>query len=192
MEGYAIANGSALGKKLASVCVPDMYCSVDKATSRPMNQGPAEKFSEQPSGWHEITKGGEVSMESDSSERMEQADTRFGKLAVNQDNVLTFKGKPVSPKVEGNVSLTILDVQQIGKDDVALVRIAGGAACPALFHFVALNAQGVRVSPEFGTCSDYMRATVEGQTYKVQVRGVESKPSKAIYRWNQGKFSKQE
>ena len=49
----------------------------------------------------------------------------------------------------------------VGAEDVLLLQSGSGSACPALFQVLAVSAQGVQVSPKFGSCSDRVFAVVE-------------------------------
>ena len=81
-----------------------------------------------------------------------------------EGNLLLFKGKPVSPAIEGNNGLDIVANYEIGQSDVLLLQDTGGTACPALFRFITVSAAGVRVTPEFGTCSDIIYPTFNEKT----------------------------
>lgn len=88
--------------------------------------------------------------------------TRFGVISVRpDDNLLLFKGKPIAPAIEGNNGLSIVASYEMGKQDVVLVQNDGGSACPALFRFLTITGSGIRVSPEFGTCTDIIYPTVD-------------------------------
>lgn len=83
----------------------------------------------------------------------QSVNTRFGPVSVER-NVLLFRGRPVTPSVEGNNSLGLDQVLQVGPADAVIVRDNGGSACPVLFHVVIVTAQGARASRSFGTCSE--------------------------------------
>jgi hypothetical protein len=70
-------------------------------------------------------------------------------------------GDPVAPAIEGDNSLSIVANYEMGKQDVVLVQNDGGSACPALFRFLTITGSGVRVSPEFGTCTDIIYPTLD-------------------------------
>ena len=44
---------------------------------------------------------------------------------------------------------------------MVLVQNEGGSACLALFRFLTITGSGIRVSPEFGTCTDIIYPTVD-------------------------------
>ena len=50
---------------------------------------------------------------------------------------------------------------ELDEEDAVLVQSKGGSACPALFRLLMLSAQETRVSPQFGSCSDLAKATLE-------------------------------
>ena len=103
--------------------------------------------------------------------------TRFGELSAvdrlpdDGDAILRLNGKPVQPTVEGNKGLSIIKVFQIGATDVALIQDDGGTGCPALYYFVTLSANGTKVSPEFGSCSDLVETKQDGQQIQVTMPG---------------------
>jgi hypothetical protein len=99
--------------------------------------------------------------------------TRFGKLDVNSEKILTFKGRPVNPVVQGNDSLSLLDKFSIGATDVVLIRVDGGTACPALYHFVTVSATGAKATKFFGTCSDQAEAARKGDAITLTMPGFE-------------------
>lgn len=120
-----------------------------------------------------------------------------------EDNTLLLKGKPIKPAIEGNSGLDIVANYELGAIDVLLLQSSGGTACPALFRFVNISPGGVlRVSPEFGTCSDIIYPTFDSKVgvtvAMVGFRGPfepiadrkKAAMTKAVYRWNvQGPLS---
>lgn len=168
--GYPFKNQSTVGKTILSNCLAGMLCKVGKAATRNMNNTEALKFADNPSGWLEITQAREVGMEPAVFGYEKQVKTRFGMVNVREeDKRLLFKGKPVVPAIEGNSSLSIVANYEIGTNDVLLLQNTGGTACPALFHFITINAAGVRTTPEFGTCSDIIYPTMNTETATLTV-----------------------
>ena len=160
LVGYPFKNNSPVGKTILANCLPGLVCKVGKASTREMQDPSALKFNYQPMGWMEITRATGAQMVSAISQYEKSVKTRYGTLAVGANNVsLQFNGKPVLPGVEGNNNLSIVANYELGKNDVLLVQNTGGTACPAQYTFVTINAAGVRATPEFGTCSDIIRAT---------------------------------
>ncbi len=155
--GYAFKNKTNTGKTILQNCLSDMLCRLGKSSSRPLDNTTGLKFESRPSGWYEITKASDVYMESTISEDdyEESLKTRYGVVSVDEEeNFLLFNGKRIKPEIQGNASLSIAANYEIGKTDILLLRNIGGTACPALFQFVYISPNGIRSSPEFGTCSD--------------------------------------
>ena len=63
--------------------------------------------------------------------------------------------------VQGNAALHIVAHYELEDRDIVLLQDTGGALCPALYRFATLTAQGIAVTPEFGSCSDIATATLE-------------------------------
>ena len=80
--------------------------------------------------------------------------TRFGQFEIGAEHNLLFAGRPLSPPVQGNSGLAILEVHQVGKTDLVLLMDTGGLACPFQFSVLTVQAAGVSVSPSFGTCAE--------------------------------------
>lgn len=168
--GYPFKNQSAVGKAVLAHCLPGMLCKIGKATTRNMDDTEALKFSDNPSGWLEITQAKDIGMETVVFGYDKQAKTRFGLVSVREDDMhLLFKGKPVTPAIAGNSSLSIVAQYEIGRSDVLLLQNSGGTACPALFHFITVNATGLRATPEFGTCSDIIYPSMDTKTATVTI-----------------------
>ncbi len=56
--------------------------------------------------------------------------------------------------VQGNTALHIVAHYAAHDSDIVLLQDTGGTACPALYRFASVTAQGIAVTPTFGTCSD--------------------------------------
>lgn len=168
--GYPFKNQSAIGKAILANCLPGMLCKIGKAATRNMDDTAALKFADSPSGWLEITQARDIGMETVVFGYDKQAKTRFGLVSVREDDMrLLFKGKPVTPAIEGNSSLSIVAQYEMGANDVLLLQNSGGTGCPALFHFITVNAAGLRATPEFGTCSDIIYPSLDEKTATVTV-----------------------
>jgi len=168
--GYPFKNQSAVGKAILGNCLPGMLCKIGKAAVRNMDNTEALKFADSPSGWLEITQASEVGMETVVFGYDKQTKTRFGLISVREeDRRLLFKGKPVTPAIEGNNGLSIVAHYEIGQSDVLLLQDTGGTACPALFHFITVSAAGLRATPEFGTCSDIIYPSLNAETATVTI-----------------------
>lgn len=168
--GYPFKNQSAVGKAILANCLPGLLCKIGKATTRNMENTDALKFADQPSGWLEITQAKDAGMQTAVFGYDKKVKTRFGVVSVREEgNLLLFKGKPVSPAIEGNNSLDIVAHYEMGQSDVLLLQDTGGTACPALFRFITVSSSGVRVAPEFGTCSEIIYPTWDSKTATVTI-----------------------
>lgn len=168
--GFPFKNQSAVGKTILANCLPGLLCKIGKATTRNMENTDALKFADQPSGWLEITQAKDAGMQTAVFGYDKKVKTRFGVVSVREEGkLLLFKGKPVSPAIEGNNSLNIVAHYEMGQSDVLLLQDNGGTACPALFRFITVSASGVRMTPEFGTCSDLIYPTWDSKTGTVTV-----------------------
>lgn len=162
LVGYAFKTQSPTGRTILQKCAPGLFCKVPKGSARLMNDTSALKFKDSPSGWYEITAARDAGMEAVTFGYEKAVKTRFGVISVRpDDNLLLFKGKPIAPAIEGNNGLSIVANYEMGKQDVVLVQNDGGSACPALFRFLTITASGVRVGPEFGTCTDIIYPTLD-------------------------------
>lgn len=158
---------SALGQRLLSQCVQNMPCLVEGVRARPLDsQAPATKvlgelgFSVSPSAWLGMIDAGDARVESALEEPETQVKTRFGVVAVQEgDSSVVLNGLTVLPAQEEPVS--IVRNAPVGAEDVLLLQSGSGTACPALFQLLVVSAQGVQVSPKFGSCSDRVFAVVE-------------------------------
>ena len=168
--GYPFKNQSAVGKAVLARCLPGMLCKIGKAAVRNMDDTEALKFTDSPSGWLEITQARDIGMETVVFGYDKQAKTRFGLVSVREDDMrLLFKGKPVTPAIEGNNSLDIVAHYEMGQSDVLLLQNTGGTGCPALFHFLTVSAADLRATPEFGTCSEIIYPSMDTKTATVTI-----------------------
>lgn len=170
---------SALGQRLLSQCVQNMPCLVEGVRARPLDgQAPATKvlgelgFSVSPSAWLGMIDAGPARVESALEEPEMQVKTRFGVVAVQEgDSSVVLNGQPVLPAQEE--PLSIVRHAPVGAEDVLLLQSGSGTACPALFQMLVVSAEGVQVSPKFGSCSDRVFAVVEekpNQAPKLSIR----------------------
>lgn len=168
--GFAFKNQSRAGKIILENCLPGMLCKIEKAGLRDLEDEEKMDFKDSPSGWYEIANAKGVYMESAVYEYEKTVKTRYGTVSVREDdNILLFKGKPVSPEIEGNSSLSIVASYEIGKSDILLLQDNGGTACPALFRFVTISPKGLSSTPEFGTCSDIIYPTMNSETATITI-----------------------
>ena len=97
--------------------------------------------------------------------------TRFGVAEIDDEKAFLFKGKKLTPSIEGNSGLSAAATHQIGNTDVLILQDTGGTACPALFYAVTISATGARGSPGFGTCSDLVKIVKTGDVISLTMPG---------------------
>jgi hypothetical protein len=97
--------------------------------------------------------------------------TRFGSLTINNENILLFKGRPFTPQIQGNNSLSLAKKIQMDKKDVILIEDNGGTSCPSQYYFVTMSASGAKATPAFGTCSDLIKIKQKGDIITVSMPG---------------------
>lgn len=181
LVAYVFDPKSPLGQRLLSQCVRDMPCFVEGVRARPLDsQAPATKvltelgFSASPSAWLGMIDAGPARVESALEAPKSRVKTRFGEVVVQEgDSAVLVNGQTVLPAQEE--SLSIVRNAPVGAEDVLLLQSGSGTACPALFRVMAVSAQGVQVSPQFGSCSDLVSAVVQtkpNQAEKLVIRMV--------------------
>ena len=119
----------------------------------------------------------------------EKVATRFGVVSISDANVLLVNGKPTSPVVEGNNSLSIVKQFSLSDADVVLVQDNGGMACPAEYYFVSLSQGGAKVSKSFGTCSDRISTSQAGNAITVKMPGFGTNKKAGIFVFQDGVLS---
>ena len=97
--------------------------------------------------------------------------TRFGSLKINEQYILLYKNRPLSPTIRGNSSLSIVNIYQIGNSDVVLIQDNGGTACPASFIFLSVTSNGVKTTERFGTCADLIESKLVKESIFVKMPG---------------------
>ena len=116
----------------------------------------------------------------------EDIPTRFGSLKINSEGMVLFKNRPLNPEIEGASGIylpSILGTYQIDNKDLVLIKIIGGAMCPAVLHFVSVSASGAKSTAEFGSCSDIITVEKNYDSISVTMPGfVGSLESKAAQR----------
>lgn len=104
---------------------------------------------------------------------------RNGTLAVSGDmNAmrLSLNGKKV--RESDGFSMSIEKKFAIGETDaVLLTNNSGGNACPAQYFFALSTKEGIKLSPDFGTCSDIAKSTQVGNKVIVTMPKMGSKGS---------------
>lgn len=98
--------------------------------------------------------------------------TRFGVISISEEKILLFNGKPLSPTIQGNNNLSLVDRNEGGQSDVVLVQDTGGTACPAQYYFISISSAGAKSSKVFGTCSDLLKTAKKGEEILVFMQGV--------------------
>jgi hypothetical protein len=187
LVGYAFKNQSPVGKSILQRCLPGMLCRIQTSSQRSMGDTSALKFADHPSAWLEITQARGVQMAAVVQGYDSSVKTRHGTVSVRaQDHVLLFRGKPVVPVIEGNSGMSIVASYEQGQAAVLLMQNTGGSACPAVFRVLTVAAGGVRMTPEFGTCSDIIYPSFDAKTgLKISmVRMGEGPLAKTVYQWS--------
>ena len=80
--------------------------------------------------------------------------TRFGNFEIRDDNIVLFKGRPLSPAIEGNSSLNFVKKFAIGSSDIVILKNVGGSSCPYLYFIVEVSARKIITPEEVGTCAE--------------------------------------
>lgn len=117
--------------------------------------------------------------------RLIELPTPYGTLAVGDSEYiyearLQLDGIEVKPSVSGLLSIDY--AFSMPDSQVALVAIAqGNDACPVSYRWVILKADGYRVSPEFGSCSEQIRVNANTRQLTVQTPSLESPGNLDIY-----------
>ncbi|MDP3230679.1 MAG: hypothetical protein Q8N13_22265 [Acidovorax sp.] len=95
--GQVFANASQAGRVILAHCLPSLHCVAEGASSvEPPESLTAQlSFSAQPSGWWLITQALNAYMQPSLPMRERQLPTRHGQLAVTDEHVLLFNGRPV-------------------------------------------------------------------------------------------------
>jgi len=114
-------------------------------------------------------------------EGVDLLETRYGHLTTNEHAQLILNGRLVKPAIQANSSLSIKESYRIGEDHVVLIENIGGSACPALFNFVSVRANGAQSYPTFGTCSDIYQAERSGDSVVITMQGQENESHQYIF-----------
>jgi len=114
-------------------------------------------------------------------EGVDLLETRYGHLTANEHSQLVLGSRLVKPAIQANSSLSIKESFRIGDDDLVIIENRGGTACPALFNFVLIGANGARSYPTFGTCSDIYQAEHSGNAVAVTMQGESNLPYRYLF-----------
>ena len=166
-----------------------MGCSLEapKITAASHPSALQAQFHTQASTYVTLVSGRDPSL-ADLFSPVQSVDTRYGRLDIPQPGPgahLAFRGHPILPGIEGNNDLSIVGLYAIGDRDIALVEIIGGAACPAIFHFITISRTGISASRAFGTCSDVAVAQLQHDQLTLRMPAMQRKKV-VTYRYNHG------
>lgn len=153
---YYFKNNTPAGKAILSNCLNEMVCSVEKSKSDE-NNDINHAFSITPSVVFEVKKASDIRVGSDIESYEKEVDTRYGKLTINDEDVILLNNRPLKTGIEANSGLSFIFSTEMDDRDIILVMNTGGSGCPALFSIINLGAKNFHVSEEFGTCSDLIR-----------------------------------
>lgn len=181
---YVFKPNTPTGQRLLSQCARDMPCLVEGVRARHLDsESPITLtlsklgFSVSPSAWLEMIDSGEARIESALEAPEAKVTTRFGEVVVqDMDSSILVNGRAVLGAQEERMS--IVRQAPVGSVDVLLLQSGSGTACPALFRVLAVSAEGVQISPIFGTCSDLVTAKVDeppNQAPRLVIRMVDHK-----------------
>ena len=85
-----------------------------------------------------------------------QVNTPRGPLVI-RGNALMLGGQPL-PSLAGTVArISVARSYVYAKQTDVLLKFASGAACPARYRWLAVRAEAVTLSPQFGTCNELTR-----------------------------------
>lgn len=108
-------------------------------------------------------------------------DTPYGTLQVSDneyiyESTLRFNDAEVAPAVQG--MLNIPYAFSLPSSQIALVSINNGSKeCPVSYRWVTLKEKGYTLSPAFGSCSDQIKVSVQGNSFVVHTPS-DQKPDK--------------
>jgi hypothetical protein len=177
---------SRAGASILDRCLPGLVCSVDASAVEYLDDDALRRlrleWEEGASAMFLIQQVADAYMQSNLGYYQTEFETRHGWLTIDEEYRLLFNGRLVADGVQvsgtmevvqGNSSLAVVADYQAGSSDVVLLQSAGGAGCPALFRFATLTADGIAVTPEFGTCSDIVHVAPDRdrQSLIVQMPG---------------------
>lgn len=111
--------------------------------------------------------------------------TPYGTLAVGESEYvyearLQLDGALIEPPISGMLNISY--AFSMPESQVALVAISkGNEACPVSYRWVVLSAQGYKISPEFGSCSEHIRVTADSRRLTVQTPSQDSPGELDVY-----------
>jgi len=98
--------------------------------------------------------------------------TPYGTLAVGDSEYiyearLHLNGNPLEPVISGMLNISY--AFSMPESQAALISISKGSnVCPVSYRWVILTANGYKVSPEFGSCSEQIRVSADSRRLTVQ------------------------
>lgn len=104
--------------------------------------------------------------------------TPYGTLAVGDSEYvyearLKLDGVQVEPPITGMLSISY--AFDMPDRQAALVSISkGNDACPVIYRWVILKADGYQISPEFGSCSEHIKVSADAKKLTLQTPNRES------------------
>lgn len=119
--------------------------------------------------------------------RLTELHTRYGTLGVSQSDYiyearLILDNAPVEPEIRGRLS--IRHAFETPGHLAALISISeGNDACPVVYRWVTLKADGYQVSPAFGSCSEHIKASASamGLTVETPARDAPAQVDTYVY-----------
>lgn len=98
--------------------------------------------------------------------------TAYGTLAVGESEYvyeaqLRLNGTELEPQIRGMLNISY--AFSMPESEVALVSISKGSeVCPVSYRWVILKADGYKISPEFGSCSDRIKVSADTLSLTLQ------------------------
>jgi hypothetical protein len=97
--------------------------------------------------------------------------TPHGKISVNVDHELLYRGDPFQPPVQGRGFLKVVASFSIDSKVVLVVEDGWGTMCPSRFHFVEISTAIAKATEAFGSCSDKPKIVQSGKIVSVSMPG---------------------
>ncbi|HUH60787.1 MAG TPA: hypothetical protein VL001_12025 [Candidimonas sp.] len=123
-----------------------------------------------------------------------QLSTPYGKLYISPseyvyESKLRLDSADLEPEITG--MLNISHAFKMPKAHAALVSInRGDNVCPVMYRWIVLRADGYKMSPEFGSCSELIKVSAQPGQLTLQTPSRESSDKIDIYDYD-GKTVKQ-
>ena len=97
--------------------------------------------------------------------------TRFGRLELDDQNMLTFNGHRLDPPIQPGFGMDLSEPYRFGATDVVLVTKIGGTACPVLYYFVSVTESGAHATRPVGTCNQATSIERRGDSIALTMHG---------------------